>query len=191
MGRATFYRQIIAVLVDVFQSTPSVGRATASKYIREVRLIISIHALRGEGDRTFSQTSAMLKHFNPRPPWGGRPQAYMCYASRRTNFNPRPPWGGRLDRRKKSNRKSNISIHALRGEGDDSVELDESGKIKFQSTPSVGRATIDSSRLAARWQNFNPRPPWGGRLNPDIASNGYYNFNPRPPWGGRPYLLNK
>ena len=49
----------------------------------------------------------------------------------------------------------------------------------------MGRATIDSSRLAARWQNFNPRPPWGGRLNPDIASNGYYNFNPRPPWGGR------
>ena len=34
---------------------------------------------------------------------------------------------------------------------------------RFQSTPSVGRATKESdSGNPLRW-NFNPRPPWGGR----------------------------
>ena len=36
---------------------------------------------------------------------------------------------------------------------------------RFQSTPSVGRATKESdSGNPLRW-NFNPRPPWGGRLH--------------------------
>ena len=36
-------------------------------------LIISIHALRGEGDLLSSSYSNKYSfHFNPRPPWGGR-----------------------------------------------------------------------------------------------------------------------
>ena len=34
-----------------------------------------------------------------------------------------------------------ISIHALRGEGDDGYPKEISDILKFQSTPSVGRAT--------------------------------------------------
>ena len=35
-------------------------------------------------------------------------------------------------------------------------------------------------------ENFNPRPPWGGRPGRDTALAGNHrNFNPRPPWGGR------
>ena len=62
-----------SVEVPVFQSTPSVGRATFA--------VFNLCHFGG--------------YFNPRPPWGGRPirptpQDHMpCY------FNPRPPWGGR------------------------------------------------------------------------------------------------
>ena len=33
----------------------------------------------------------------------------------------------------------------------------------FQSTPSVGRATITTTTHQAPTPYFNPRPPWGGR----------------------------
>ena len=79
---------------------------------------------------------------------------------------------------------------------------------KFQSTPSVGRATLtprprprkisisihalrgegDLRSLFSRYKynNFNPRPPWGGRPCTNREdSNTNQNFNPRPPWGGR------
>ena len=38
-----------------------------------------------------------------------------------------------------------ISIHALRGEGDKRTGLRKSPPMEFQSTPSVGRATVNSS----------------------------------------------
>ena len=57
---------------------------------------ISIHALRGEGDK-----------------YGLDKQALAF-----TNFNPRPPWGGRLVTAAGNILPRVISIHALRGEGD-------------------------------------------------------------------------
>ena len=36
------------------------------------RRAISIHALRGEGDRRMIAAHIISKNFNPRPPWGGR-----------------------------------------------------------------------------------------------------------------------
>ena len=100
-----------------FQSTPSVGRATFSDIRQSSSLryfnprppwggrprlergdtqptIISIHALRGEGDRRCALKLARRQHFNPRPPWGGR--RHTKYTHTKTgDFNPRPPWGGR------------------------------------------------------------------------------------------------
>ena len=35
-------------------------------------ILISIHALRGEGDIRAKHEYAADKYFNPRPPWGGR-----------------------------------------------------------------------------------------------------------------------
>ena len=57
-------------------------------------LIISIHALREEGDIRSCSTRTVMLNFYPRPPRGGRPsyrphRAYACY------FYPRPPRGGR------------------------------------------------------------------------------------------------
>ncbi len=82
--------------VTVFQSTPSVGRATLSKEKIVADSAISIHALRGEGDLEGADS-------------------YRVYF---------------------------ISIHALRGEGDSPTTSTRRKQNIFQSTPSVGRATL-------------------------------------------------
>ena len=79
-----------------FLSTPSARRATICKPVTTPpEQIISIHALREEGDVTASAMSFRTWYFYPRPPRGGRPAA----------LRPATPehW---------------ISIHALREEGD-------------------------------------------------------------------------
>ena len=66
---------------------------------------------------------------------------YRCKSLRIRHFNPRPPWGGRPGPTNAQGYYKSISIHALRGEGDvKSLDLDDD-KMAFQSTPSVGRAT--------------------------------------------------
>ena len=106
-----------------FQSTPSVGRATKEKArIASAINRISIHALRGEGDRTRYITDTVIENFNPRPPWGGRLNCLVCFVQFLL-----------------------ISIHALRGEGDTFAPKSVIIKKIFQSTPSVGRATTGNS----------------------------------------------
>ena len=57
-----------------FLSTPSARRATDPEYEKIARSIISIHALREEGDRSGSRSSRRsTPNFYPRPPRGGRP----------------------------------------------------------------------------------------------------------------------
>ena len=56
---------------------------------------ISIHALRGEGDESDWRFIQLDNHFNPRPPWGGRQYRKSLRTLYRMHFNPRPPWGGR------------------------------------------------------------------------------------------------
>ena len=79
-----------------------------------------------------------------------------------------------------------ISIHALREEGDFTIEDALFGKIKFLSTPSARRATA-KNRRPWRWlSHVYPRPPRGGRPCPALAGSGQVRyFYPRPPRGGR------
>ena len=129
---------------DIFLSTPSVGRATRKRLATSYAGYISIHALRGEGDRTSTGSAPRGGYFYPRPPWGGRPHLHRIRAAGRVflstpsvgratvshrlppytleNFYPRPPWGGRL-----------LPICFCQAQG------------LFLSTPSVGRATKLSS----------------------------------------------
>ena len=100
---------------------------------------ISIHALREEGDQNRRQLPCTNRYFYPRPPRGGRPRPRRrCL--RRQHFYPRPPRGGRQGLRCPVRGSNNISIHALREEGD--------------CRPLVW------GRLQ---RNFYPRPPRGGR----------------------------
>ena len=105
-----------------FLSTPSARRATGAHVDKGKGLHISIHALREEGDTTFSTA----------------PDSFM-------NFYPRPPRGGRLDVRVRFLRLPVISIHALREEGDALSSVMGTPMNEFLSTPSARRATESPS----------------------------------------------
>ena len=75
VGRATL-DSVNQGFQRIFLSTPSVGRATDFGFVGQRRNVISIHALRGEGDRDRRIFMLKLRYFYPRPPWGGRQQKY-------------------------------------------------------------------------------------------------------------------
>ena len=54
VGRATF-KLLFLLCLFIFQSTPSVGRATDKHSINNATVNISIHALRGEGDQSLDK----------------------------------------------------------------------------------------------------------------------------------------
>ena len=58
-----------------------------------------------------------VRHFNPRPPRGGR-RRQIPPPRQSTDFNPRPPRGGRRQIKKEGSRTAAISIHAPREGGD-------------------------------------------------------------------------
>ena len=133
-----------AVFCSQFQSTPSARRATNVFLSICWYLLISIHALREEGDPDFNLRDTYHINFNPRPPRGGRHQAA----------------GGFQPRHK-------ISIHALREEGDSTTGFSSTtgfyfnprpprggrrgmftrsgALLLFQSTPSARRATVNGT----------------------------------------------
>ena len=100
---------------------------------------ISIHALREEGDPLPCCRGFMLPDFYPRPPRGGRPapQPVVTFVNL---FLSTPSARRATARQGQSCGRTQISIHALREEGDSSSCA--------ASTPST---------------NFYPRPPRGGR----------------------------
>ena len=102
-----------------------------------------------------------MNNFYPRPPRGGRPPTVAC-ALRPADFYPRPPRGGRLFGPFDASKTCNISIHALREEGDGFL--------------------LPGFRKPG---NFYPRPPRGGRLREMLLIVSSLNFYPRPPRGGR------
>ena len=73
--RATVGDFVLFALVLSFLSTPSARRATWHRPEPACKRIISIHALREEGDKRSSAGSLYtFLHFYPRPPRGGRQQ---------------------------------------------------------------------------------------------------------------------
>ena len=80
-----------------------------------------------------------------------------------------------------------ISIHALRGESDQSEDAGHVCAVRFQSTLSVGRATMYENGAMTRKQIISIHALRGesdgiGRLQ--VAAEA--DFNPRSPWGERP-----
>ena len=126
--------------------------------------IISIHALRGEGDCGFSLHAPFFLRFQSTPSVGRATFILSFIMIYSLNFNPRPPWGGR-------HRVGAFFGCPIKFQSTPSVGRATQGffenlieSIKFQSTPSVGRATLFHLFGADSRSNFNPRPPWGGRL---------------------------
>ena len=103
--------------------------------------VISIHALREEGDYgRFSQLVKVIKFLSTpsaRRATTARPASRSCAK----NFYPRPPRGGRHLAVHVVDNLVKISIHALREEGDTSAMSAQTDTILFLSTPSARRAT--------------------------------------------------
>ena len=127
------------------------------------------------------------------------------------NFNPRPPRGGRLPDSGRHQALEQISIHALREEGDLKLwtmvlfipisihALREEGDFTSclpnpqKSTISIHALREEGDRLHQtsyqQHRHFNPRPPRGGRRSGNISGARSQNdFNPRPPRGGRHHV---
>ena len=126
-----------------------------------------------------------IKHFYPRPPRGGRQHPSVLPAHVEEFLS--TPSARRATRRPASaGRPAEISIHALREEGDfagvapfgdcflflstpsarraTSDRLSAHGFLLFLSTPSARRATVQRRVDSSAGGNFYPRPPRGGRL---------------------------
>ena len=169
---------------STFLSTPSVGRATGRNVQGGVHILISIHALRGEGDPPSVPAAALPYNFYPRPPWGGRPASVFApcaslaisihalrgegdgqqqhYPFRHLRISIHALRGEGDGRESASQKQSKISIHALRGEGDqfpaNQVEL---VAISIHALRGEGDSHHAAGVESARY--FYPRPPWGGR----------------------------
>ena len=139
--------------------------------------MISIHALREEGDYQGVRFAPELEHFNPRPPRGGRPSistrqqqmhkisihalreegdlGYGSCGHSTSNFNPRPPRGGRRTTIRSRKRGNYFNPRPPRG-GRRRAENRNGHTDRFQSTPSARRATewtTDVLTLAAKFQS--------------------------------------
>ena len=190
-----------------FLSTPSARRATAGRHGSSATVAISIHALREEGDPPSSKSGRPSANFYPRPPRGGRLFCAARAASSRVFLS--TPSARRATRAGEPFLLlPEISIHALREEGD---VLKEAGRVVqklFLSTPSARRATAALAFLASLCKDFYPRPPRGGRpwkqalmlwqrvflstpsarratCCPTGGNRSCSDFYPRPPRGGR------
>ena len=150
-----------------FQSTLPVGGATASSLQETAKLPISIHAPRGGSDGKNSEIKTAYSYFNPRSPWGERPELQSQQFGL-IFISIHAPRGGSDVRRMFHPQVLSISIHAPRG---------------------------GSDRMSVAWYylsiNFNPRSPWGERHGKLRCTGCQRNFNPRSPWGERhcPFAL--
>ena len=148
---------------------------------------ISIHALREEGDCDIISRDAYARLFQSTP---SARRATRCLRSQSRPpryFNPRPPRGGRQKQKEAEEAKRQISIHALREEGDlrprarprlrryisihalrEEGDEDEPllGLVHLISIHALREEGDDLRHKGrARGSNFNPRPPRGGRQN--------------------------
>ena len=102
--------------------------------------IISIHALRVEGDFIDFLIILWYNYFYPRPPGGGRHKDTKLKQSKRRFLS--TPSGWRATRLQATNTQClAISIHALRVEGDGLHISSNEKPFGFLSTPSGWRAT--------------------------------------------------
>ena len=148
----------------IFLSTPSARRATAGEEHGGIAvIIISIHALREEGDLLTSDRFPCPMKFLSTPSARRATPTGLSACKEWYYFYPRPPRGGRREipwaevleivflstpsaRRATSKIRArynltDISIHALREEGDTFIQYQAGSMGVFLSTPSARRAT--------------------------------------------------
>ena len=172
-----------------FQSTPSARRATDHAGQAADEVIISIHALREEGDPPDRHRSASVSRISIHALREEGDLIALRCCKRWRNFNPRPPRGGRRWGGTRRNASPDFNPRPPRG-GRPVTDMALIWRSRFQSTPSARRATPWRPVVVGPCDYFNPRPPRGGRLLVIVLiSTGTGYFNPRPPRGGRRRIL--
>ena len=151
----------------IFLSTPSARRATHYAGTEYAPIVISIHALREEGDNCsglytlpqllFLSTPSARRATRLARLWYTDCAKFLSTPSARraTRCHPLEDHGG------------GISIHALREEGDPSNRIGIIRGWGFLSTPSARRATLQPAAPGTCLCDFYPRPPRGGRPSSD------------------------
>ena len=148
--------------------------------------VVSIHAFRGEGDSTctisstghpflfqstpsggkapgITQTGSRCgRCFNPRLPGGRRLTPQRRHPPRAGGFNPRLPGGRRPASASASARYSRFNPR-LPGGRRLHTSTPTNAPLRFQSTPSGGKATVGHTASHVTHRSFNPRLPGGRR----------------------------
>ena len=146
---------------NFYPRPPRGGRQVSSTSRSMTCLFLSTPSAR-RATRTTAFRTTTTPNFYPRPPRGGR-RHRRSPSVRQRNFYPRPPRGGRRQARSGHQVAQDISIHALREEGDKPSQVGGTEVILFLSTPSARRATAIIRRGSLPLLHFYPRPPRGGR----------------------------
>ena len=154
------------------------------------QFMISIHALREEGDQ-LSQVylSHLRSNFYPRPPRGGRPRPLTAVTTT-YDFYPRPPRGGRLHHGQGQELgKQFLSTPSAR-RATRAAPKTAKEQAAFLSTPSARRATR-KRHSPIEWDNVFLSTPSARRATRAHCSinDAAPNFYPRPPRGGRPLSM--
>ena len=148
--------------------------------------MISIHALREEGDCRSGRCRGPTANFYPRPPRGGRRAAASSLARLMDDFYPRPPRGGRPRRLVPSEAKIQfLSTPSARRATDAVLPLPTLDEL-FLSTPSARRATVQDIETGEVIQiSIHALREEGDRCSTSTRCSTNANFYPRPPRGGR------
>ena len=146
-----------------FQSTPPARGGDVPLVVPEAGFfLISIHAPREGGDVAAALLDILDRHFNPRPPRGGRRLRCLRDKLCKPLFQSTPPARGATTGFSRDKWLTLISIHAPREGGDP-----------------LGRYTTSTPQ-----RNFNPRPPRGGRRWTETGGCTISGFQSTPPARG-------
>ena len=189
-----------------FLSTPSARRATTRTTYADRAQMISIHALREEGDNIGSLSPGPTQNFYPRPPRGGRPHsstvrlsggAFLSTPSARRatvparfwhqfqeNFYPRPPRGGRRSALASGRGTAYFYPRPPRGGRRSIVDAKAvSEKISIHALREEGDHEKPEHRRHQAISIHALREE--GDHRPSVRRQPLANFYPRPPRGGR------
>ena len=126
---------------------------------------------------------AVSQYFNPRSPWGERPEQ-IAKAQERAEFQSTLPVGGATSGSPAPAGHLGISIHAPRGGSDIGPSVVTAPRRIFQSTLPVGGATSPVHKGEMLSHDFNPRSPWGERPKSLDYTSGANPFQSTLPVGG-------
>ena len=210
--RATYSLWALSRAQPHFYPRPPRGGRPISSLYSPLGNIISIHALREEGDPQGPRSSGTAYHFYPRPPRGGRlipaggfsapstflstPSARRATGTGRTlhhqtdHFYPRPPRGGRRAVASSTLPPTNFYPRPPRGGRPlTAIAVTGAGYISIHALREEGDPSSPPSRHTSRISIHALREE--GDQAPQAHPEDHLHFYPRPPRGGRQRRIEK